>query len=96
MQQAIEPQWESKSDYWIFSQLAERLGCQEAFTEGLDEMGWIRRLYGDAQKMGERIGVKLPNFEDFWKKGYVLFASSSHLKTSARIRRHTRSIRKAG
>ena len=73
MQQAIEPQWESKSDYWIFSQLAERLGCQEAFTEGLDEMGWIRRLYGDAQKMGERIGVKLPNFEDFWKKGYVLF-----------------------
>ena len=73
MQQAIEPQWESKSDYWIFSQLAERLGCQEAFTEGLDEMGWIRRLYGDAQKMGERIGVKLPNFEDFWKTGYVLF-----------------------
>ena len=73
MQQAIEPQWESKSDYWIFSQLAERLGCQEAFTEDLDEMGWIRRLYGDAQKMGERIGVKLPNFEDFWKTGYVLF-----------------------
>ena len=36
-------------------------------------MGWIRRLYGDAQKMGERIGVKLPNFEDFWKTGYVLF-----------------------
>ena len=102
MQQAIEPQWESKSDYWIFSQLAERLGCQEAFTEGLDEMGWIRRLYGDAQKMGERIGVKLLTSKTSGRRVMCssMFekktASSSHLKTSARIRRHTRSIRKAG
>ena len=73
MQQAIEPQWESKPDYWIFSELADRLGFKDAYTEGLDEMGWIKRLYGDAKKMGDRIGVALPDFDDFWKKGYFLF-----------------------
>ncbi len=73
MQQAIEPQWESKPDYWIFSELAKRMGLEAAYTEGLDEMGWIKRLYGESQKMGERIGVKLPGFAEFWKKGYFLF-----------------------
>lgn len=73
MQQAIEPQWESRSDYWIFSELAGRLGLREEFTHGLDEMGWIRRLYGDAKKAGDRAGVNLPEFDDFWRKGYVLF-----------------------
>ena len=73
MQQAIRPQWESKSDYAIFSALAERLGCAKEFTEGLDEKGWIKRLYNESKAMGERIGVKLPAFDDFWKKGYVLF-----------------------
>jgi len=29
-----EPLCESKSDYWILSQLAERLGFKEDFTEG--------------------------------------------------------------
>ena len=73
MQQAIKPQWESKPDYWIFSELAKRLGCEAEFTESLDEMGWIKRLYGESKAMGERIGAKLPAFEDFWQKGYVLF-----------------------
>lgn len=73
MQQAIEPQWEAKSDYWIFSELAKRLGVEKAFTEGLDEMGWIKRLYGESRAFGARMGVKLPDFDAFWKKGYVLF-----------------------
>lgn len=73
MQQAIKPQWESKSDYWIFSELAKRMGCGKEFTEGLDEMGWIKRLYAESKAMGERIGVKLPEFDEFWKKGYVLY-----------------------
>ena len=34
---------QQKKEKDIFSQLAERLGCQEAFTEGLDEMGWNHR-----------------------------------------------------
>ncbi len=73
MQQAIDPLWESRSDYWIFSNLARRLGLEEAFTEGLDEMGWIRRLYEDAADEGKEKGIGFPRFEDFWKKGFLLF-----------------------
>lgn len=73
MQQAIEPQWESKPDYWIFSQLAKRMGCEQQFTEGLDEMGWIKRVYEESRQLGTKMGVALPSFEDFWKKGYFLY-----------------------
>ncbi len=73
MQQAIEPQWESKPDYWIFSELAKRMGCEKEFTEGLDEMGWIKRLYGESKALGAKMGVNLPEFEEFWKKGYYLY-----------------------
>lgn len=73
MQQAIEPQYESKSDYWIFSQLAKHLGCEQQFTEGLDEMGWIKKTYEQSRVAGEKMGVPLPPFDEFWKKGYVLY-----------------------
>ena len=73
MHRAIPPQWESKSDYAIFSALAERLGCAEEFTEGLDEHGWIRRLYEDAKTKGDALGVSMPEFDEFWEKGCVLF-----------------------
>lgn len=73
MHRAIPPQWESKSDYAIFSALAERLGCAKEFTEGLDEHGWIRRLYEDAKAKGNALDVAMPEFDEFWKKGFVLF-----------------------
>jgi anaerobic dimethyl sulfoxide reductase subunit A len=37
----VEPPGECKSDYRICAELAERLGAQEAFTEGRDERGWV-------------------------------------------------------
>lgn len=76
MKQVIEPQFESKSDYWIFSELAKRLGVEKQFTQGLDEMGWIRHLYEVARNQGEFMGAKLPSFEKFWDKGYILFPVS--------------------
>ena len=37
----VEPPGECKSDYAIFSELADRLGLGEAFREGRDERGWV-------------------------------------------------------
>lgn len=37
----VEPPGESKSDYRICADLAERLGIAEAFTEGRDEKDWV-------------------------------------------------------
>lgn len=63
---AIEPLWDSRSDFWIFSQVAARLGWGEAFTEGRDEEGWVKRFYqfSDLPKHME--------WEDFKKKGYYI------------------------
>ena len=73
MQQAIEPQYESHSDYWIYSHLAEKLGHGAEFTEGLDEMGWIKRFYEQAAGEAKAAGLAMPTFDEFWKGGYVLF-----------------------
>ena len=45
MQRAIEPVGEARSDFAIFSALARRLGCADAYTKGRDEIAWLRLLY---------------------------------------------------
>jgi anaerobic dimethyl sulfoxide reductase subunit A len=40
-QAVVEPAGEARTDYWVFSQLAERLGFGPADTEGKDERAWI-------------------------------------------------------
>lgn len=44
-QKCIEPVGESKSDYEIFTLLAERLGLGETYTEGKTVDDWMRRIY---------------------------------------------------
>lgn len=70
MHRAIAPLGEARSDYEIFAGLAERLGVAPAFTEGRDEMGWIRYLYDQTREDArERLGAELPSFEIFWEAG---------------------------
>jgi anaerobic dimethyl sulfoxide reductase subunit A len=44
MPKLVEPLGESKSDFQICADLAGRLGIEDAFTEGLDERGWVNRI----------------------------------------------------
>jgi len=41
MPQLVEPLGQTKSDYRICAELAERLGIGEAYTEGRDERAWV-------------------------------------------------------
>jgi anaerobic dimethyl sulfoxide reductase subunit A len=41
MPQVVEPPGETRSDYRICADIAERLGIGAAFTEGRDERGWV-------------------------------------------------------
>jgi len=45
MRQAVQPWGEARNDFAIFSGLAAALGVGERFTEGHDEMDWLRHLY---------------------------------------------------
>jgi trimethylamine-N-oxide reductase (cytochrome c) len=65
-QKCIDPLYESKSDYEIFTLLAEKLGFKQEYTEGNTEEDWIRKTFAKSS---------LPNYidyEEFKKKGYFI------------------------
>ncbi|SDO35236.1 molybdopterin-dependent oxidoreductase [Desulforhopalus singaporensis] len=62
----IEPLGESRSDYQIFLDLANRLGLGNLFSEAMTELDWCRRLF-DASDLPTRVSWK-----DFVKKGYYV------------------------
>ncbi|MFV0360210.1 molybdopterin-dependent oxidoreductase [Tropicimonas sp.] len=61
---AVEPQFQSRTDYDILSELSERLGFGEVYTEKRTEMDWLRILYDDARAQSKTI--EMPSFDDFW------------------------------
>jgi anaerobic selenocysteine-containing dehydrogenase len=65
-QKCIEPLYESKSDYRIFTELTARLGVEEEFTEGNREEDWVEKAY-HASDLPRYI-----SFEKFKKKGYFI------------------------
>ncbi len=80
MHRAVEPVGAARSDFAIFTALAERVGIAEAYTEGRDEMAWLRHLYDGYRERAAGTGVDLPVFEDFWEAGVIdLPARPSHV-----------------
>lgn len=71
MRQLIESVGEARSDFAILSGIAEHLGQREAFTGGMDEMGWVRHLYALARQRAASHELDLPDFETFWADGHV-------------------------
>jgi len=72
MRQAVEPHGQARNDFDIFGDLAAALGVEPRFTEGRDEMAWLRRLYGGwRERLVEGGGPALPPFEEFWAAGLV-------------------------
>jgi len=69
MHKAIEPIGESRDDYDIFAGLSRRLGCHETYTEGRDEMEWLRHLWDQSRQRAGGAGFELPDFETFWNQG---------------------------
>jgi len=65
-QKCIEPVGESRSDYEIFTDIAERLGRGEDYTEGKSVDDWLKRMY-DASHM-----VKVMDYAQFKKVGYYV------------------------
>ncbi|MFV0332574.1 MAG: molybdopterin-dependent oxidoreductase [Tropicimonas sp.] len=70
---AVEPQFQSRTDYDILSEFAERLGFGAAYTEGRDEMDWVKFLYDEAAAKSPDIAM--PEFDEFWAgEGILEFA----------------------
>jgi biotin/methionine sulfoxide reductase len=71
MHKAAEPYAEARSDFDIFTAMAERMGFAEEFTEGRDEMAWVRHLYDQSRDDAAKAGVDLPDFDAFWSNGWI-------------------------
>ncbi|GLY29197.1 molybdopterin-dependent oxidoreductase [Kineosporia sp. NBRC 101731] len=69
MKRALEPQAGARDDYAIFTGLADRLGVLEEFTQGRDEMGWVRFLYDSTRERAADHDIRLPDFATFWEQG---------------------------
>lgn len=69
---AVDPQFKSRTDYDILTELSDRLGYKQTYTEGRTEMDWVQFFY-DAAKAQSKT-VKMPDFEEFWAgEGIVEF-----------------------
>jgi biotin/methionine sulfoxide reductase len=75
MKRVVAPYGEARNDYDIYAALAERLGAGAAYTEGRDEMGWLRHLYDVVRQQAARGAVEMPSFDDFWARGEIGFAA---------------------
>jgi len=77
-QKVIEPFGKARNDHDIFAGLARRLqplgssetGFHEAFIGGRDEGQWLRELYSETKKRGDRLGHSLPDYDEFKKAGF--------------------------
>ncbi|MDA1325828.1 MAG: molybdopterin-dependent oxidoreductase [Proteobacteria bacterium] len=66
---AISPLGESKSDFWIFNEICKKLGLANYFSEGINEIDWVKRQF-DASDLPQQISWK-----QFLKKGYFVVPS---------------------
>jgi biotin/methionine sulfoxide reductase len=71
MQKAVEPYGQARDDFAIFAALSERFGLGPAFTEGLDQDGWLRRLYEELRTGLRDAGAEAPDFDTFWARGQL-------------------------
>jgi trimethylamine-N-oxide reductase (cytochrome c) len=78
---AIEPLGESKSDFWIFNELCKRFGLANYFSEGVNEIDWVKRQF-DASDLSRHISWK-----EFIRRGYfVVPTEKEHLRAPVSFR----------
>ncbi|MFZ7158233.1 trimethylamine-N-oxide reductase TorA [Avibacterium gallinarum] len=77
MKQVVPPQFEAKSDYDIFTELAKRAGVEEQFTENKSEMDWLKGFYQTAFDAARKNRVLMPKFEKFWQENKPLTFKAS-------------------
>ncbi|KXF82280.1 molybdopterin guanine dinucleotide-containing S/N-oxide reductase [Enterovibrio coralii] len=68
MKKVVEPQFESRDDFTVFADMSEMLrpGGKDVFTEGKDEMEWLKGFYDEAQKAARSARIRMPKFNKFW------------------------------
>jgi len=72
MHKLVDPLFQSKTDFEIFTLLAKKFGQGKAYTLGRSEMDWVRKIYDDCAE-DNKGKFDMPDFDTFWKEGWVDF-----------------------
>jgi len=72
MHRLVDPLFQSKTDFDIFTELTRRFGRHKEYTRGMDEMQWVRSLYNDC-RMANKNKFELPEFDVFWQQSVLDF-----------------------
>lgn len=67
MKQLVEKQFEAVDDYQVFCDLAKAFNVYDKFSEGKNEMQWLKEFYDQALQQAQGMMLELPNFESFWE-----------------------------
>lgn len=71
MKRVVAPFAEARSDFEIMRAISARLGVEQAFAEGRDEMAWLRHLYEETRTANAQRGAEMPDFDAFWRQGFT-------------------------
>jgi molybdopterin guanine dinucleotide-containing S/N-oxide reductase-like protein len=80
LQKCIDPLYESKPDYEIFSRLAARLGLEEEFTERKTALDWAKALFEISDL------PKYLSWDEFNRKGYFLVPIPENYRSTPSLR----------
>ncbi len=69
MKKIVKPRYESKDDYEIFTQLAEKFGKGRNFSRGRTSIDWLKILY-KRSSANKELGI---SFEEFWEAGVIKY-----------------------
>ncbi|EEX31626.1 MULTISPECIES: trimethylamine-N-oxide reductase TorA [Vibrio] len=72
MHRLVDPLFQSKTDFEIFTELSRRFGRHNEYTRGMDEMQWVRSLYDDCREANKG-KFDMPSFDDFWEQSVLDF-----------------------
>jgi biotin/methionine sulfoxide reductase len=86
MKQCVAPYAQARSDFEIMRAIARRLGVEQAFTEGRDEMTWLRHMYDTTRVAVMERGGSMPDFDTFWETGHADIPQQPHEPALARFR----------
>ncbi|MCG9648158.1 molybdopterin guanine dinucleotide-containing S/N-oxide reductase [Vibrio brasiliensis] len=88
MKKVVEPQGEARNDFDVFADMSELLktGGRDVFTEGKDEMDWLKGFYEVAQKAGRSARIRMPKFGKFWDDNQLIEMKFN--KNAAKFVRH--------
>lgn len=74
MKQVVPPMHESRNDFDVFADMSELLkpGGRKVYTEGKEEMDWLKEFYDAAQKGARAQRVAMPMFNQFWQENKLI------------------------